>query len=127
MLHFMLADFAREVLHAAPDAIIVIDARGVILFANAQVSALFGISNEEIIDQPVERLMPERFRTLHAVHRNEYQENKRVRSIGAGLDLLGLRRDGTEFPIEISLSPIEEAGQPFCGRSHSGCERQQAR
>ncbi|MFO1435069.1 MAG: PAS domain S-box protein [Gammaproteobacteria bacterium] len=110
-LKSMPIDLARKVLDAAPDAIILIDASGVIQFANIQVSTLFGYSRDDITGQPVERLMPERFRTLHAVHRNEYHENKRVRSMGAGLNLFGLRRDGTEFPVEISLSPIEEAGR----------------
>jgi two-component system, sensor histidine kinase len=102
------AELARGALEAAPDAIIIIDASGIVRYANRQVSALFGHSHDEIIDQHVERLMPERFRRQHVGHREGYISNVRVRPMGAGLDLLGQRQDGTEFPIEISLSPIQD-------------------
>jgi PAS domain S-box-containing protein len=87
---------------------IIIDSAGVVRYANRQVSALFGYAHDEIIDQNVERLMPERFRRRHVGHRSGYVGNVRVRPMGAGLDLLGRRQDGTEFPIEISLSPIRD-------------------
>ncbi|MGO9594443.1 MAG: PAS domain S-box protein [Steroidobacteraceae bacterium] len=100
-------DLARSALDAAPDAMIIIDALGVIQFANRQVSALFGYAHDEIIGHNIERLMPERFQARHIGHREHYVSNVRVRPMGAGLDLFGRRRDGTEFPLEISLSPIE--------------------
>jgi PAS domain S-box-containing protein len=102
------AELARGALEAAPDAMIIIDASGIVRYANRQVSALFGYTHDEIIDQSVERLMPERFRSRHVGHREGYIRNVRVRPMGAGLALLGRREDGREFPIEISLSPIQD-------------------
>ena len=95
-----------DVLDFAPDAMIIIDASGLIRFANRQVSALFGYSHDEILGHSIEELMPERFHARHVRHRKHYVENPRVRPMGAGLALLGRRRDGTEFPVEISLSPV---------------------
>ena len=103
------SDLARSALDAAPDAMIIIDAFGIIQFANRQVFALFGYAHEEIIGQSIEKLMPERFRARHIGHREHYVSNVRVRPMGAGLELFGRRRNGTEFPLEISLSPIEDA------------------
>jgi len=103
------AELARGALDAAPDAMIIIDASGIVRYANRQVSALFGHPHDEIIGQSVERLMPERFRRRHVGHREGYAGNVRVRPMGAGLDLFGLRQDGVEFPIEISLSPIQDS------------------
>jgi two-component system, sensor histidine kinase len=105
------SELARRVLEAAPDAIIVIDASGRIAHANRQVFALFGYAPEEIVGQPVELLMPESFRSRHVAHRERYMASVRVRPMGQGLELLGRRRDGTEFPVEISLSPIQN-GEP---------------
>src|SRR3984957_8884709 len=102
------AEFARGALEAAPDAMIIIDAAGTVCYANRQVSTLFGYAHSEIIGQNVDRLMPERFRSRHVGHRQSYTSNVRVRPMGAGLDLLGRRQDGTEFPIEISLSPLPD-------------------
>src|ERR1022692_1825041 len=107
------SDLARSALDAAPDAMIIIDAFGIIQFANRQVFALFGYAHEEIIGQSIEKLMPERFRARHIGHREHYVSNVRVRPMGAGLDLFGRRRNGTEFPLEISLSPIEDADRPL--------------
>ena len=102
---------ARSVLDAAPDALIVIDASGTIQFANRQVSALFGYAHDELIGKPVEWLLPERFRERHPALRHAYGGNVRVRPMGAGLNLSGRRADGSEFPVEISLSPIDDAGR----------------
>jgi PAS domain S-box-containing protein len=104
-------DLARSALDAAPDAMLIIDEAGIIRFVNQQVSALFGFARDEIIGQSIETLMPERFRTRHVGHRDHYVNSLRVRPMGAGLDLFGQRRDGTEFPVEISLSPIEDDGR----------------
>jgi PAS domain S-box-containing protein len=99
-------ELARSALEAAPDAMIIIDASGAIRFANRQVFALFGYPQDEIIGLSIEQLMPERFRARHMGHREQYTNN--VRPMGAGLELYGRRKDGTEFPVEISLSPIED-------------------
>lgn len=101
-------DLARSALEAAPDAMIIIDDSGSIRFVNRQVSALFGYPHDELIGQSIERLMPERFRTRHIAHREHYTNTIRVRPMGVGLDLFGRRRDGTQFPVEISLSPIQD-------------------
>jgi PAS domain S-box-containing protein len=90
---------------------VIIDSRGLILFANRQVSALFGHEETSIVNRPVEVLLPERFRQRHISHRSGYTGNVRVRPMGMGLDLFGMRADGSEFPVEISLSPIEQEGQ----------------
>ena len=101
-------ELARSALDAAPDAIIIIDSGGIIRFANRQVSALFGHEHDEIIGWSIEALMPDRFRELHVGHRQSYMHNFRVRPMGVGLDLFARRKDGSEFPVEISLSPIED-------------------
>jgi len=105
------SELARSTLDAAPDAMIILDDSGVIRFANRQVSALFGHSHDELIGRPVEHLMPVRFRGQHPSMRQAYMRNVRVRPMGAGLSLFGLRQDGTEFPVEISLSPIDADGR----------------
>lgn len=98
----------RSVLDSLPDAMVIIDATGSILFANHQVSEMFGHANAELVGGPVEILLPERFRRRHVGHRSGYTSNVRVRPMGAGLDLFAVRKDGTEFPVEISLSPITQ-------------------
>ncbi len=105
------SEIARSALDAAPDAMLIVDGAGIIHFANRQVSALFGYTQDEIMGQSVETLMPERFRARHAGHREHYASNLRVRPMGVGLELFGRRRDGAEFPVEISLSAIEDMGQ----------------
>ncbi|TCR26306.1 PAS domain S-box-containing protein [Streptomyces sp. BK205] len=97
----------RGLLEAAPDAMVIVDDTGTIRLVNAQTEALFGYQREELLGHPVELLVPGRFRTHHTAHRNGYAHNQQVRPMGAGLDLYGLRKDGTEFPVEISLSPLE--------------------
>jgi PAS domain S-box-containing protein len=103
------SELARCALDAAPDAMIFIDSAGVIRFVNRQVSAVFGYTRDEIIGQSVEKLMPERFRLRHVGHRERYRNNVRARPMGAKLELFGRRQDGSEFPVEISLSPIQES------------------
>jgi PAS domain S-box-containing protein len=102
---------ARRVLDAAPDAIVIVDTFGTIWFANRQVSALFGYDHDEIIGEDFDMLMPERFRAQFAEHRGDVISNVRVRPMGPGLDLYGQRRDGTEFALEVNLSPIEDLGR----------------
>ncbi|MGA2187541.1 MAG: ATP-binding protein [Steroidobacteraceae bacterium] len=101
-------DLARSALDAAPDAIIIIDAAGDVKYANRQVSALFGYQHDEVIDRSIETLMPERFRARHVGHREGYADNLRLRPMGTGLELFGRRCDGSEFPLEISLSPVKD-------------------
>ncbi|GFH36782.1 ATP-binding SpoIIE family protein phosphatase [Streptomyces pacificus] len=97
----------RGLLEAAPDAMVIVDDGGTIRLVNAQTEALFGYRREELLGHPVEILVPGRFRDHHSAHRDGYTHNGQVRPMGAGLELHGLRKDGTEFPVEISLSPLE--------------------
>ncbi|HTU67592.1 MAG TPA: ATP-binding protein [Steroidobacteraceae bacterium] len=100
------SELVRNVLDSLPDAMIIIDSTGVIRFANHQVSQLFGYAPGEVVGEKVERLLPERFRGRHEGHRQGYAQNVRERPMGPGLELFGLRKDGVEFPVEISLSPV---------------------
>ena len=100
----------RTLLESAPDAMVIVDDAGCIQLINAQTEKLFGYSREELVGQRVERLMPDRFRSQHIHHRQGYSQSPRTRGMGVGLDLYGQRKNGTEFPIEISLSPIETVG-----------------
>ncbi len=104
------SEIASSILDSAPDAIVVVDGEGTIVFANRQVAALFGYTQAEVIGTAIDQLLPERLRTAHGAHRQRYAQHARVRPMGIGLDLLARRNDGTEFPVEISLSPINHHG-----------------
>ena len=97
---------SAKILEAVPDAMIVVDTEGKIVQVNTQTEAMFGYSREELIGQSIDTLVPERLRSHHHVHRDSYAQQPKIRRMGAGLDLHGHRRDGSEFPVEISLSPV---------------------
>jgi PAS domain S-box-containing protein len=96
----------RGLLEAAPNAMVIADQEGRIAVVNAQTEKLFGYTRDELLGQPIETLVPERFRRAHLGHRADYLSHPRARPMGAGLDLYGRRKDGSEFPVEISLNPV---------------------
>jgi len=97
----------------SPDAVLVVDREGAVLRANQQAETMFGHPRAELIGQPVERLLPERFGSGHPRHRDAYATQPHTWPMGAGLELYGLRKDGTEFPVDIMLSPLQVEEQPL--------------
>jgi PAS domain S-box-containing protein len=102
----------QQLLEAAPDGIVVADPAGTIVSVNAHAEGMFGYDAGELVGRPVEQLVPQRVRATHPVHRKTYAEDPRKRPMGAGLTLHGVRRDGSEFPVDIALSSIDLAGRP---------------
>ncbi len=107
----MSGTWFRGLLESAPDAMVITNADGIIIIINAQTEKLFGFHRDEIIGKKVEFLMPERFQHAHIHHREGYVENPKVRGMGVGMELFGRRKDGSEFPVEISLSPLRITNQ----------------
>jgi PAS domain S-box-containing protein len=103
----------RRVVEAAPNAMVMISANGRIEMVNAQAEHLFGYARSEMLGQPVEMLVPERFRGHHSGLRQSFFGDPQARPMGAGRDLFGLHKDGSEFPVEIGLNPIETDEGPM--------------
>lgn len=100
-----------SILEAIPDAVVAVNQQGVIIQVNSQTETMFAYTRDELIGQTIEMLVPERQRGNHHRHRAEYHATPKIRRMGSGLDLYGRRRDGSEFSVEISLSPVRsEAG-----------------
>ena len=122
------AEKFRSLLESAPDAVVIADAQGRIALVNAQSERLFGRPRDKMLGQPVEMLVPERFRGRHVGHRTGYAKAPQPRPMGAGLELFGLRADGTEFPVAISLSPVEtEEGRLFVANIRDVTEQRESR
>jgi PAS domain S-box-containing protein len=106
---FSLADLPRSrpsIVEHAPDAMVIVNPEGVIEPVNAQTERLFGYYREEMLGRPIEFLIPERYHNRHKLERVPYAADPRARPMGVGLELFGARKDGTEFPVEIGLSPV---------------------
>ena len=97
----------RALLESSPDAMVIVNWHGHIALINAQAERLFGYRRKEIVGQGISELIPERFRAHHRQHMKGYMRDATTRPMGAGLELFGRHKDGSEFPIEISLSPLE--------------------
>ena len=102
-----------HLLDISPDALVIVDRVGTIVMVNKQAAALFGYRREELHELRLEMLLPERLQAMHVAHREHYFAAPRMRSMGAGLQLFGRHKDGTEFPVDISLRPVLLGDEPL--------------
>lgn len=117
----------ENLLEALPDGVVIVDATGRIVYANALVEVMSGYRRDEVLGNPVELLVPERFRALHTSHRAGYVENPRARPMGVNLDIFLRRKDGTEFPADIALSPLHtSSGMVVVAALRDATERKEA-
>ncbi|MFA5889582.1 MAG: PAS domain S-box protein [Actinomycetota bacterium] len=119
-------DLVRRVIETSLDAIVVVDGRGAIAFANQQTAKMFGYNDEELLGASVEMLVPERLRSRHRPHREGYGEKPQPRPMGIGLDLFARRKDGSEFPVEISLAPFDSPAGPLVSANIRDISHQRA-
>ena len=105
--------YFRVLIEAAPDAMIIVDDDGEMVIVNGQAEIMFGYDREEMLGNTVEMLLPERIRKSHVGHRHQFQQDPGLRPMGMGMELIAQRKDGTEFPVEISLSPVSTPKASF--------------
>jgi len=105
--------YFRNLLESAPDAMIIVDDSGEIAIVNAQAERMFGYDRDELLGNKIEMLLPDRVREPHVAHRGQYARSPSLRPMGPGLELIGMRKDGSEFPVEISLSPVSTPKASF--------------
>jgi len=103
----------RLAVEACPSGMVMIDSDGKLVMVNSEIENQFGYAREELIGQSVDILVPERLRAQHARHRHHFTPSPEARRMGAGRELFGRRRDGTEFPVEVGLNPIRSGGHLF--------------
>jgi PAS domain S-box-containing protein len=103
----------KHLVESMPIAVVIVDERGFIVYVNAKLEEMFGYQPNELLGKRIEILMPERFRHAHAQHRHGYMDHLQVRGMGSGMDLAGKRKDGSEFPLEAGLSPLQLEGETF--------------
>ena len=125
--HHKAEQLFRSFIESAPDAMVLASRDGAILLVNGQTERLFGYRREELLGQPVEILVPARVRGAHPGHRAQCFREPQVRPLGLGLDLWGAHKDGSEFPIGISLSPIDTPQGLDGGRHHPRRHHQEDR
>jgi PAS domain S-box-containing protein len=105
--------YFRVLIESAPDAMVIVDGDGEIVIVNAQAESMFGYDRQEMLGNPVEMLLPERIRSRHVGHRRGFISNPELRPMGIDMELVGQRKDGSEFPVEISLSPVSTPKSSF--------------
>ncbi len=105
--------YFRTLLESAPDAMVIVDDQGKIVIVNGQTESMFGYKRKELLGRKIEMLLPDRLHKGHVAHRKTYAADSKIRPMGTRMDLLGKRKDGSEFPVEISLSPVKAASGTF--------------